>query len=121
MSALWWKNIVMIKSYQNRLDFVDNILMENCTIPKLDGLPNLRSVILSTVDNLEPLRGLPALNYFVGNDNPDLSDLSLLADCPNLEHLSVVETAVSDISPLAGHPCLKQIVLSNTKVTDVSP
>lgn len=93
----------------------------HCTIPKLDGLPNLRSVILSTVDNLEPLRGLPALNYFVGNDNPDLSDLSPLADCPNLEHLSVVETAVSDISPLAGHPCLKQIVLSDTKVTDVSP
>lgn len=93
----------------------------HCIIPKLDGLPNLRSVSLSTVDSLEPLRGLPALNYFVGSGNPDLSDLSPLADCPKLEHLSVVETAVSDLSPLAGHPCLKQIVLSDTKVTDVSP
>lgn len=94
----------------------------HCAIPRLDGLPNLRSVLLSTIDSLEPLRGLNALRYLdVGSGNPSLKDLSPLADCPNLENLSVVDTSVSDLSPLAGHPCLKQIVLSTTRVTDVSP
>ena len=57
-----------------------------CAIPKLDGLPHLSYLLLSTIDSLEPLRGLTALTHLdIGNQNPDLSDLSPLADCPNLE------------------------------------
>ena len=93
-----------------------------CAIPTLYGLPHLSYLLLSTIDSLEPLRGLTALTHLdIGNQNPDLSDLSPLADCPNLESLSAVDTAVRDLTPLAGLTRLKKLVLSATQVTDVSP
>ena len=91
-----------------------------CTIPKVTGLP-LKVVFLSQVDSLTGLEGLDQLTWIDLHESLNLSDLSPLAACPRLEHLSAVSTAVSDLSPLAGHPSLKEVILSSTKVTDVSP
>ena len=41
-----------------------------CAIPRLDGLPKLHSVLLSTIGSLEPLRGLDSLNYLTVDGNP---------------------------------------------------
>lgn len=90
-----------------------------CTLPRLPG--KLSSFSAAGIDNLECVRGIKSLIQLDLDDSPNFSDLSPLADCPNLNTLSVEGTAVSDLSPLAGHPGLKEITLSSTKVTDVSP
>lgn len=90
-----------------------------CTVPKLpDGLSSLS---VTGIDNLECVRGMKSLMWLNLDDSPNFSDLSPLTDCPGLNRLSLVDTAVSDLSPLAGHPGLKEIILSGTRVTDVSP
>lgn len=91
----------------------------HCTVPKLPGKLSYLSV--TEIDSLEFLRGMNALVWLNISNNPSLSDLSPLADCPNLKNLSAVDTAVRDLTPLAGHPSLKELTLSSTKVTDVSP
>lgn len=90
-----------------------------CNMPKLPS--KLSSLSVTGIGDLEFLRGMKSLEWLNLNDNPELSDLSPLADCPNLTRLSVVDTAVCDLSPLAGHPSLKELTLSSTRVTDVSP
>ena len=90
-----------------------------CNMPKLPG--KLSSLSVSEIDDLECLRGMESLVGLRLDNNPNLSDLAPLTDCPSLERLSLVDTAVSDLSPLAGHPSLKELTLSCTRVTDVSP
>ena len=93
---------------------------DRCILPKVTGLP-LQSVFLSKLESLEGLRGLKQLAYLNLHENANFSDLSPLMDCPRLEELHAVDTAIRDLSPLAGHPSLKEIILSCTPVTDVSP
>lgn len=93
---------------------------DHCILPKVTGLP-LQSVFLSKLESLEGLRGLKQLAYLNLHENANFSDLSPLMDCPRLEELHAVDTAIRDLSPLAGHPSLKEIILSCTPVTDVSP
>ena len=90
-----------------------------CNMPKLPG--KLSSLSVTEIDDLECLRGMESLVGLHLDNNPNLSDLAPLTDCPSLERLSLVDTAVSDLSPLAGHPSLKELTLSSTRVTDVSP
>ncbi len=91
----------------------------HCTVPKLPG--KLTSLSVTGIDDLGCLRGMGSLTSLCLDDNPELSDLSPLTDCPNLRRLSVVGTGVSDLSPLTNHPNLREIILSATKVIDVSP
>lgn len=91
-----------------------------CTIPKLTNLP-LENVSFSRLNSLEGLEGLEKLKYLNINGNSELSDLSPLAFCKNLEEIVAVDTAVTDLSPLKNLPQLREITLSNTKVTDISP
>lgn len=50
----------------------------------------------------------------------DVSDLTLLADMPNLNELYLCQQNVSDLSPLAGLP-LRQVYLCDNQITDLSP
>ena len=90
-----------------------------CTVPRLPG--KLSSLSLTGISDLECLRGMDSLAHLNVSGNPGLRDLSPLAQCAGLRHLSAVDTAVSDLSSLTNHPALKEIVLSSTQVTDVSP
>ena len=91
-------------------------------IPKLDGLPNLKHLSLSGIgmEELPPLQNLPALSILSIDKNPNLSDLSPLSSCQNLEKLIAYDTAITDLSQLKNLPKLREITLSGTKVTDVS-
>lgn len=50
----------------------------------------------------------------------DISDLSLLAQMPNLKQLYLCQQQIADLSPLAGLP-LKELYLGDNQIEDLSP
>lgn len=50
----------------------------------------------------------------------DISDISILADMPNLTTLYLCRQEISDISPLAGLP-LRELYLYDNQISDLSP
>jgi tetratricopeptide (TPR) repeat protein len=53
--------------------------------------------------------------------NLDVTDLSPLAACTNLQYLNLEATDVTDLTPLAGLTSLKWLELDHTYVSDLSP
>ena len=52
----------------------------------------------------------------------NISDLSPLANCPNLDYLEIFTSKVTDLSPLANCKNLKHLNISNLKrLTDLTP
>jgi serine/threonine protein kinase len=89
------------------------------TLEPLRGLPlDMLRISQTRVTSLEPLRGM-ALRSLSAGSAKGVNDLSPLAGMP-LEVLELGESGVHDLAPLAGMP-LRELDLNKTKVVDLSP
>jgi len=84
--------------------------------------PTLRTLRLfrTQVSDLTPLASCQQLEE-LGLEFTPVVDLSPLAACPKLSTLNLAASAVVDLSPLAYCAQLTTLVLTSTKVSDVSP
>ncbi|MFW6363581.1 MAG: CotH kinase family protein [Spirochaeta sp.] len=116
----------------------------------IEQLPNLRIINLSgnPLNSLQPLQSLDQLEELqlreIGMDsvsdlgmaslgrnrmlrrlildnNPDLEDISALAELPQLREISLRSTAVHDIAPLKELTQLQELNLRDSDVLDISP
>lgn len=126
-------NLIDIKIYNNRseilpCDFTNLKNLQSIYIngvktsaPKVGGLQKLSSFFIRGCNDLSPLSGAISLKTLDISENPDLTDLSPIADCISLEKISAYKTSISDISPLKDLIHLQELSLIGTKVRDVSP
>jgi hypothetical protein len=96
-------------------------------VPFLDQLSGrIRSVVVyrgqhnSLVEDLEPLKGLTALQYLVlkGTRAANIGSLKGLTE---LQALDLSSTNVEDLSPLGSLKALRWLLLPETKIKDLSP
>ena len=79
------------------------------------------------LEDLEPLRCFPTLkevglnNTFHRDDNGTLSDISAVAELPDLQVFCASDYQISDISPLGMCPQLTYVSLEDNAVEDVTP
>ena len=74
------------------------------------------------ITDLSFVRSMPDLEVLILTINPELRDISPLADCPKLEYLELCDTGVSDLSPLAGLTELRHLNLARCwLITDLTP
>lgn len=71
--------------------------------------------------SLSFLSGLTKLQVLIVTDCDKLTDISVLAECKELEYIELLSTGVSDISPLGEIDSLVSILAYNSPVTDVTP
>lgn len=73
---------------------------------------------VQTLDDLRHFRRLIGVQVTY----TQLSDLSVLSQCQELQHLHLIENPnVEDISPISGLPKLSQLVMYGNPVTDLDP
>ena len=72
------------------------------------------------ISDLSPLADLTALQVLDCSDT-SISDLSPLANLPTLQTFYCSDTSISDLSPLANLTALQTFYCSNTSISDLSP
>lgn len=73
------------------------------------------------ISNVDFINYMPKLEVVILSVTaPYLTDISPLANCPNLEYFEMIQTEISDISCLANCKKLHHLNISNSKVTDIS-
>jgi Leucine-rich repeat (LRR) protein len=73
------------------------------------------------ITDLSPLRALTKLEHLHLYNNPELCDVTPLAELRALQVLYLSQTRVSDLSGLCGHPALTYLSVSETPITDITP
>ena len=69
----------------------------------------------------EEIKDYEWLTFLNVKHNPDLSDISLVAELPNLTELHCGFTQVQDLSPIADLQGLTYLFVNTTRVSDLSP
>lgn len=89
----------------------------------LSKLTGLRWLNLSAVPitDLEALRPLTKLQHLELHFDTELTDISALADLPELEELTINNCPVDSIDALRGKKGLRSLTLIRTGVTDIGP
>lgn len=96
------------------LDLGHNMFLNDLSF--VSHMPKLEVLILAMNDvtDLSPLANCPELEYLEIQTNENLADLSPLANCKKLAHLNVARCRyVSDISPLFGLTELERLWLGS--------
>ncbi len=91
---------------------------------RLKYCPNLLGVDAghNNVSDLSFLLNWPNLKYLIIIDSKKpVTDLSPLAQLPDLEYIELFMQDITDISPLANHTKLKDLNLCHNNITDLSP
>lgn len=109
---------VAARAFIHRLDFSDTSLDR---LEPLSGLTALQSLVLNGMpaSDVSPLSGLIALLSLSLMRTP-VGDVSPLSDLTALRTLDLRYTPVSDVSPLSGLSALQTLDLRDTPVSDVS-
>ena len=92
---------------------VRSVSLDN--IKALSTIPSLKELDFNNngLTDISPLSNLPNIVIANLDDNPDLSDISALANKSELEVVTIYGTQVSDLTPLYTSPKLWRIHISN--------
>jgi Leucine-rich repeat (LRR) protein/tetratricopeptide (TPR) repeat protein len=102
------------------LKYLDLTRTQVTDLSPLRGMPLVELVLTyAPVSDLNPLRGMPLERLNV-TQCKNLTDISALADCKNLQELILRGTPVSDLSPLKTLPLRRLNLLSCSKIEDLS-
>ncbi|MCL1832131.1 MAG: leucine-rich repeat domain-containing protein [Oscillospiraceae bacterium] len=109
----------------NLYNMTDSLLAEwvaNGMIPSNTALIKmyLLNPLLPRLTDISPLAELPQLEW-LNASKQNISDLSPLAKLTNLTDLILFDNPVNDISPLSGLPNLQRLSLSGGSISDLSP
>lgn len=86
---------------------------------KISKLKHLYILHMQSIPDLSPLVhsvSLEGLHIF----SAPVTDISVLADLPNLKSLTLQNTGVTSIAPIRNHPKLKELYLYNNPIMDYS-
>jgi len=117
--------IMMLSKHQN----LTEIALYGSEIPSISEIINLNQLnilgiwgVLSDKEaTLETLSQMRELTGLVMRDNLVIDDISFVENMPNLEALTIMNSAISDITPLQNASQLKQLNLDSNQITDLSP
>ena len=72
------------------------------------------------VENIEFVRSMPHLRYFIIADNK-VKDLSPLEGLTELYYLEIFQNPITDLTPLSSLPALRHLNMCNVHATDLTP
>ncbi len=90
----------------------------------LQHFPHLLAIDVghNNVSDLSFLANFPKLRRLICIDSrTPVTDISVLAELPDLEYVELFMQGITDISPLAGHTKLLDLNLATNNITDLSP
>jgi len=101
------------------------IALEQQTNPAITNVSQIYKIILpwgdATITNLDELAAATSLQYFTAQANPNLDDISALANCGSLHHLNLVQcpkiTSIAAVQNLH----LAYVSISSAKLHDLRP